>query len=93
MRPRPTCIIEANEQASQTFAPLEASANLLLALNRYGSARLVVTNARDVQLVVKKVTGRVDAELLKSGIAKRCNVEDWERGIFQVTLVANESSE
>ncbi len=92
--PTPTTyIIEANGQASQIFAPLKASANLLLALNRYGSARLVITNARDVELVVKKVTGRVDAELLKSGIPKRCKVEDWGKGVIQVTLVASQSSQ
>lgn len=92
--PKPTTyIIEVNEKASQTFAPLKASADLLRALNRYGSARLVITNARDSDLAVRKVIGRVDAELLKSGIPKRCNVEEWGGGVIQVTLVANESSE
>lgn len=92
--PQPTTyIIEANKKASQTFAPLKASADLLLALNRYGSARLVITNARDAELVVKKVIGRVDAELLKSGTPKCCQLEDWGGGVVQVTLVAIEPGE
>ncbi len=92
--PKPTTyIIEANEKASQAFAPLKASADLLLALNRYGSARLVITNARNPELVVKKVTARVDAQLLKSGVPKRCKLEDWGGGVVQVTLIANESGE
>lgn len=89
--PQPTTyIIEANEKASQTFAPLKASGDLLLALNRYGSARLVIANARDRALVVKKVVARVDAQLLKLGVPKHCKLEDWGGGVVQVTLIANE---
>lgn len=87
--PAPTTyIIEANGEASQILAPLKASANLLLALNQYGSARLTITNARDRESVIRKVVGRVDAQLLKSGIAKCCSIEDWGNGVVQVTLVA-----
>jgi hypothetical protein len=79
--PKPTnYVIEEHGRTWETKAPFHALAKLATALGRSGSARVRLENATNEGKLISNVANRVDEEIRRKGIRKRCELKHLGEG-------------